>query len=468
MLKQPKPLRAFIAGLLTVLVGVLLSSCAAQTGNPDPTPEHLGAGVNFGNALEAPNEGDWGVTLREEYARLIADAGFQTVRLPVKWSAHADEAAPYAIHTDFLARVDTVVGWLLSRNLNVILDFHHYDELVEDPGGHAARFVAIWRQLAEHYREAPPTLLFELLNEPNGALTDAVWNALYPAALAAVRETNPDRKVVIGPTAWNGIGALPGLTWPDDENLVVTVHYYDPFAFTHQGAEWVQPAPPLGTVWTGTGITPRAGWSDWSWDTDSTYSDNLTIAYRAGWAGYYLQGASRVEGYDQVAIRTSRSLQLIITCGPDGSGVPVTTEAGALLLLDSQECGAAEGFGRLMIQNGTGEPQPPFELQTLELRGDSGVLPLLVTEAEAIGAAFDLVADWARAHGNVPVLLGEFGAYGTADMESRARWTRAVRQAAEQRGFGWAYWEFAAGFGVYDPVGEKWREELLDALVGEP
>jgi endoglucanase len=50
------------------------------------------------------------------------------------------------------------------------------------------------------------------------------------------------------------------------------------------------------------------------------------------------------------------------------------------------------------------------------------------------------------------VLLGEFSPYSTAELASRVRWTNFVRQAAEQRGFTWAYWEFAAGFGVYDPI----------------
>jgi endoglucanase len=33
---------------------------------------------------------------------------------------------------------------------------------------------------------------------------------------------------------------------PNDPNLIVTVHNYEPFTFTHQGAEWVQPMLPVG------------------------------------------------------------------------------------------------------------------------------------------------------------------------------------------------------------------------------
>src|SRR5574342_67423 len=54
----------------------------------------LGRGVNFGNALEAPNEGDWGVTLKSEYFDLIKNAGFNSVRLPISWSTHVSANPP--------------------------------------------------------------------------------------------------------------------------------------------------------------------------------------------------------------------------------------------------------------------------------------------------------------------------------------------------------------------------------------
>jgi endoglucanase len=65
----------------------------------------------------------------------------------------------------------------------------------------------------------------------------------------------------------------------------------------------------------------------------------------------------------------------------------------------------------------------------------------------------------------VRILLGEFGTYSTADAASRVRWTSFVARLAEQHGFPWAYWEFAAGFGIYDPASQSWRTDLLHALI---
>ena len=85
-------------------------------------------------------------------------------------------------------------------------------------------------------------MVFELLNEPHGALDARAWNALLAKLLQVVRKTNPTRNVVVGPTRWNNLEELDTLRLPeDDRHLVVTFHYYEPFAFTHQGASWVEP-----------------------------------------------------------------------------------------------------------------------------------------------------------------------------------------------------------------------------------
>ena len=77
---------------------------------------------------------------------------------------------------------------------------------------------------------------------------------------------------------------------------------------------------------------------------------------------------------------------------------------------------------------------------------------------------FDLVADWAQRH-NVRILLGEFGVYNEAEMDSIVRWTEYVRSEAERHEFAWAYWDFASGFGVYDADARIWRDALLRALI---
>lgn len=304
----------------------------------------LGRGVNLGNALEAPREGAWGVTLQAEYFQSIKEAGFDSVRIPVKWSGHAAAAPPFKISEPFFERIDWAVEQAMAQDLAVVLNIHHYDEMAINPEDHLERLLALWVQIAEHYQEYPDTLYFEIMNEPNGAMTATLWEDYFTQDLTVIRQTNPKRMVIIGPVQWNNIGYLETLNLPeDDRNLIATFHYYDPFQFTHQGADWVEGGSHwLGRTWTGT-----------------------------------------------------------------------------------------------------------------------------VAQQRDIQQAFDQAAHWAEAN-NRPLFMGEFGAYSKGDMADRATWTAFVRQEAEARGFSWAYWEFGAGFGVYDRSNRVWREPLLSALIPPP
>jgi endoglucanase len=218
------------------------------------TGGHLGRGINLGNALEAPKEGEWGVQLRAEYFTAIKKAGFTTVRLPVRWSAHAGTEAPYTIDPKFADRVDWAIDQAVANELNIVVNVHHYEEMDAAPDEHLPRLVGLWRQIADRYKDRPALVYFELLNEPHGKLTEAKWNAMIPKLLVAVRRTNPTRPVVVGPGQWNSIRALDKLELPrDDRNLIVTVHFYEPFEFTHQNAPWVKGADKWkGRKWDGT------------------------------------------------------------------------------------------------------------------------------------------------------------------------------------------------------------------------
>src|SRR5437016_9814237 len=84
--------------------------------------KRLGRGIKLGNALEAPREGEWGVTLKADYCRAIKDAGFDSVRLPTRWSAHAGAEEPYTLEPKFAARVDWVIEQAVTNRLNIIVN----------------------------------------------------------------------------------------------------------------------------------------------------------------------------------------------------------------------------------------------------------------------------------------------------------------------------------------------------------
>jgi endoglucanase len=231
-------------------------ACASVTPQTCAIANSLGRGVNLGNMLDAPVEGLWGVKLEPEYIDKAAGA-FTTVRLPVRWSNHAARSADATLDPAFAERVDRAVDALLAKGVYVILDMHHYSQISGDPvhpqeapvdpAVLEERLVNLWRQVALRYRDRSPKLLFELLNEPHGRMNGEAWNTLAPRVLAAVRASNPSRAVLIGPGEWNSIGELPKLRLPRDRNLIVSIHNYDPFNFTHQGVEYLPHPFPAGT-----------------------------------------------------------------------------------------------------------------------------------------------------------------------------------------------------------------------------
>ncbi len=315
-----------------------------ETGRAAP----LGRGVNMGNMLEAPNEGEWGETIHRKYFALIKKKGFDTVRIPIRWPAHAAVGPPFTIEDSFFRRVDTVIKWALAQNLNIIINIHHYQEIIDDPDGQKPRYIALWKQIAAHYKDLPESIYFELLNEPNGNMTKDKWNSILADAIAVIRaiDTIPKHTIIIGGVNWNNAQSLYDLQIPADQTkLMATFHFYTPMSFTHQGAEWVQPVFPTGIKWPG---------------------ENVEWACRE-------------------------------------------------------------------IQN-----------------------------------ELDIARYWSEDHPNIPVLLGEFGAYSKGDSASRANWTAYVRKQAEIRGFSWTYWEFCSGFGVYNNERGQWNKPLLHALGLNP
>jgi endoglucanase len=223
-------------------------SCTAVQESVCEVVKRLGRGINLGNMLEAPKEGDWGVRVEPKYIEMVA-ANFNNVRLPVRWSNHASRDEAAVLDPIFATRVDTVIDSLLKKDVYVILDMHHYGQLFGDQllkGEYEVsseilekRMVNIWRQLAERYKDRSPKLIFELLNEPHGKLDSDRWNKLLAETLVAVRITNPNRIVMIGPTSFNAPKDLPKLKLPNDRNLIVQFHSYLPFNFTHQGVKYL-------------------------------------------------------------------------------------------------------------------------------------------------------------------------------------------------------------------------------------
>ena len=93
-------------------------------------------------------------------------------------------------------------------------------------------------------------IAFELLNEPRAAADTFTMNDIYQRLIGTLREVAPHATLFVGPGDWNNAAELPWLRLPpDDSNIVVSIHNYDPFLFTQQGSEWNHPMTSTTCDW---------------------------------------------------------------------------------------------------------------------------------------------------------------------------------------------------------------------------
>ena len=188
--------------------------------------------------------------MKDEHFRRIKEAGFSNIRIPLYPFRDSGINEKYRVAKSWFETLDWAIEQSLSEGLLPILDFHEFGAMGQDPLGNRKRFLATWKQIGEHYKDYPDKVVFEILNEPNKELTPELWNQFHSEALAIIRRTNLTRTVIIGPGYWNNIDYLDKLELPeDDRDIIVTVHYYRPMDFTHQGASWAGLQDKVGVEW---------------------------------------------------------------------------------------------------------------------------------------------------------------------------------------------------------------------------
>lgn len=189
---------------------------------------------------------------KEPYFRMIKEAGFSSVRINLHPFSHMD--SQHKINDKWLEALDWAIEKGLEADLMIILDLHEFTAMADNPEARKEMFLSFWKQIAPRYADKSSDVLFEILNEPNQKLTVEMWNSFLAEAVKIIRESNPDRTLIIGPGNWNGIESLNTLKLPEnDRNIIVTVHFYHPMRFTHQGAAWSGQYKDLsGIQWTGT------------------------------------------------------------------------------------------------------------------------------------------------------------------------------------------------------------------------
>ncbi|MDQ3634886.1 MAG: glycoside hydrolase family 5 protein [Acidobacteriota bacterium] len=180
------------------------------------------------------------VAKREKMFSDIKKAGFSTVRIPVNFGAWASLEKTYKWNeNNGLEFADKFVKWALDNDLNAVIDLHHveFDGSVKDAAA-TERIVWLWSEIAKRYKNTnPEKVFFEIRNEPHNIEAN-VWREQAEKIIRTIRSIAPKHTLIVGFHDWNSRKALVDSKPFDEENIIYTFHYYDPFIFTHQGATW--------------------------------------------------------------------------------------------------------------------------------------------------------------------------------------------------------------------------------------
>ncbi|MDR0326207.1 MAG: glycoside hydrolase family 5 protein [Oscillospiraceae bacterium] len=244
----------------------------------------MGYGINLGNTMEACNNSNrvpnrepsvyetmWGQPVTtQEMITGMREAGFKNLRIPVAWMNAMDfESGDYTILEAYLDRVEEIVNYALNEDMYVTVNDHwdhgwwsmfgHPDQAVRDQAMEI--FTAMWTQISERFKDYDHRLVFEGGNEewgnrfndrtsfsPDGGSLSR--DECYKM-LTAVAQRFVDTVRGVGGGNTNRFLLIPGYNtnisdtcdnrfqMPADtakDKLMLSVHFYDPFPYAHDGA----------------------------------------------------------------------------------------------------------------------------------------------------------------------------------------------------------------------------------------
>ncbi|MDP3433217.1 MAG: cellulase family glycosylhydrolase [Bacteroidota bacterium] len=221
--------------ILAILIGIPVFVSAQIS--PKEAISQMTKGINLGNTLEPPYEGDWGNPTTQEYMfDMYKKEGFDCVRIPVRWDKHMATTSPYKINETWFNRVEQILDWGLARGLYIVVNSHH-DDWIKNGYTSAinrARFDSLWSQVAVRFKGKSEKLIFEVLNEPHG-LTKAQNDDMHQRIISIIRKTNPTRLIIFQGHNWGGSDELLTAAIPNDPYLIGSFHSYDPYLFGLEG-----------------------------------------------------------------------------------------------------------------------------------------------------------------------------------------------------------------------------------------
>jgi len=168
--------------------------------------------------------------------KLLKRLGIKSLRLPVAFAYFESQQIPFG---QIISHIDNFVKQCHAYGFKVIIDYHNGNFNDTNYGVETTRLIELWTKLTKLYlHQNHDNLFFEIYNEPPH-MNPQTWKDAAYNITTAIRKIDKERTLIIGASNYNSIYELSRFVRLADENVIYTFHFYEPFLFTHQGAEWI-------------------------------------------------------------------------------------------------------------------------------------------------------------------------------------------------------------------------------------
>ncbi|NJB83015.1 hypothetical protein GGR97_001799 [Wenyingzhuangia aestuarii] len=163
----------------------------------------------------------------------LHNQGIRNIRLPVSFEYQFKQKSKRR----FLKELVKIVKHVKKKNMTLIVCY--FDNRMDKYSNYTNinTLKDDWKYIARKLKRYSDCISYELVNEPN--LYPIQWDSVVHEIVPEIRKKDKKTTILIGATNYNSIYELSRKTPFPYENLIYTFHFYEPFLFTHQGAEWV-------------------------------------------------------------------------------------------------------------------------------------------------------------------------------------------------------------------------------------
>jgi endoglucanase len=226
----------------SLILSILLFSTHLYAQVSSTTELPFSKGVNLTNWFQASSPGsiDFSKYTYEDFSD-IKSLGIDVIRLPINLHSMTLGDPDQTLDPLFLFFLDQVITWAEELDLYLILDNHTFDPSDATDPQIGDILNPVWLQMAQHFSGRSEKILYEILNEPHG-ISHNLWNSIQGDVIQTIRSVDTTHTIIVGGADYNSYNSLSKLPVYDDNNLIYTFHFYDPFVLTHQGASWTTPS----------------------------------------------------------------------------------------------------------------------------------------------------------------------------------------------------------------------------------